>query len=150
MTHTVEQPAEKIDRMLRQSRTIAVVGMSNKPERASFHIAAYLARNGYRVLPVNPALAQVRVGDSEVDCYPTLATAQQAAQAADTSIDLVDVFRASDAVPEIVDEVIALRIPFLWLQDGVQHDEAIARAEAAGVTCIQNDCIYRQHAARTA
>ena len=145
------QSAEIIDRMLRQSRTIAVVGMSNKPERASFHIAAYLARHGYRVLPVNPALTRVQVGGNEVDCYPTLEAAQQAAKQAspEGAIDLVDVFRASDAVPEIVDEVIRLQIPFLWLQDGVQHDEAIARAQAAGVQCVQNDCIYRQHAART-
>ncbi len=134
---------EKIDRILRQSKVIAVVGMSNKPERASYNIAAYLARNGYRVLPVNPVLSRVPVGDSEVDCYPTLEAANAVA-----AIDLVDVFRASDAVPEIVDEVIRLRIPFLWLQDGVMHDEAIARAEAAGIQCVQNDCIFRQHAAR--
>ncbi len=134
---------EKIDRMLRQSKVIAVVGMSNKPERASYNIAAYLARNGYCVLPVNPVLSRVPVGDSEVDCYPTLEAANAVA-----AIDLVDVFRASDAVPEIVDEAIRLRIPFLWLQDGVMHDEAIARAEAAGIQCVQNDCIFRQHAAR--
>ncbi len=134
---------EKIDRMLRQSKVIAVVGMSNKPERASYNIAAYLARNGYRVQPVNPVLSRVPVGDSEVDCYPTLEAANAVA-----AIDLVDVFRASDAVPEIVDEAIRLRIPFLWLQDGVMHDEAIARAEAAGIQCVQNDCIFRQHAAR--
>ncbi len=133
----------KMERMLREAKTIAVVGMSNKPERASFHIAGYLARHGYRVLPVNPALSRVLVGDSEVDCYPTLEAAQAVA-----AIDLVDVFRASDAVPEIVDEVIRLKIPFLWLQDGVMNDEAVARAEAAGVACVQNDCIYRQHAAR--
>ena len=134
---------EKIDRMLRQSKVIAVVGMSNKPERASYNIAAYLARNGYRVLPVNPVLSRVPVGDNEMDCYPTLEAANAVA-----AIDLVDVFRASDAVPEIVDEAIRLRIPFLWLQDGVMHDEAIARAEAAGIQCVQNDCIFRQHAAR--
>ncbi len=133
----------KMERMLREAKTIAVVGMSNKPERASFHIAGYLARHGYRVLPVNPALSRVLVGDSEVDCHPTLEAAQAVA-----AIDLVDVFRASDAVPEIVDEVIRLKIPFLWLQDGVVNDEAVARAEAAGVVCVQNDCIYRQHAAR--
>lgn len=132
----------KIDAMLRQAKTIAVVGMSNKPERASYNIAAYLARNGYRVLPVNPALSRVQVGDAEVDCYPTLEAAQSV-----TAIDLVDVFRASDAVPEIVDEVIRLRIPMLWLQDGVIHDEAVERAEAAGVVCVQNDCIYRRHVA---
>jgi predicted CoA-binding protein len=60
----------------------------------------------------------------------------------------VDVFRASDAVPAIVDDVIRLHIPYLWLQDGVQNDEAVARAEAVGVKCIQNDCIFREHAAR--
>ena len=143
MSEQANGMTEKIDSMLRQAKTIAVVGMSNKPERASFHIAAYLARNGYRVLPVNPALSRVQVADAEVDCYPTLEAAQAVA-----SIDLVDVFRASEAVPEIVDEVIRLRIPMLWLQDGVMHEEAVARAEAAGVVCVQNDCIYRQHAAR--
>ena len=136
---------ERIDDMLRRAKTIAVVGMSNKPERASYNIAAYLARNGYRVLPVNPALTRVMVGDSEVDCYPTIEAAHQVAH-----IDLVDVFRASDAVPEIVDEVVRLGIPYLWLQDGVTHSEAVSRAEAAGIVCVENDCIYRQHAARIA
>jgi predicted CoA-binding protein len=133
-----------IDEML-TAKTIAVVGMSNKPWRASHNIAAYLARNGYRVLPVNPALATVKVGPTEVACYSTLDAAQTAAG----PIDLVDVFRASDAVPEIVDDVIRLGIPYLWLQDEVVHDQAVARAQAAGVKCIQNDCIFREHAARS-
>jgi predicted CoA-binding protein len=137
-----------IDEMLRTARTIAVVGMSDKPWRASHNIAAYLARNGYRVLPVNPALAAVKVGEAEVACYPTIEAVQSAAAAEGLKLDLVNVFRASDAVPEIVDEVIRLGIPYLWLQDEVQHDEAVARAEAAGVKCIQNDCIFREHAAR--
>lgn len=134
---------EAIDEMLREARTIAVVGMSDKPERASFHVAAYLARNGFRVLPVNPALKRVKVGDEEVDCYPTIEAAY-----AVTPVDLVDVFRASDAVPGIVDEVLRLGIGYLWLQDGVMHEEAVARAEAAGVKCVQNDCILREHGAR--
>jgi predicted CoA-binding protein len=125
------------------AKTIAVVGMSDKPWRASHNIAAYLAKNGYRVLPVNPALTRVKVGAEEVDCYASL----DAANAVET-IDLVDVFRASDAVPAIVDDVIRLGIKYLWLQDDVVHDEAIARAEAAGVKCIQSDCIFREHAAR--
>jgi hypothetical protein len=140
-----------IDEMLRTAKTIAVVGMSDKPWRASHNIAAYLARNGYRVLPVNPALVTVKLGEAEVACYPTIEAAQAAVAVdmeASGKIDLVDVFRASDAVPAIVDDVIRLHIPYLWLQDGVQHDEAIARAEAAGVKCIQNDCIFREHAAR--
>jgi predicted CoA-binding protein len=97
---------------------------------------------------VNPALAAVKVGEAEVACYPTIEAVQSAAAAEGLKLDLVNVFRASDAVPEIVDEVIRLGIPYLWLQDEVQHDEAVARAEAAGVKCIQNDCIFREHAAR--
>ena len=65
-------------------------------------------------------------------------------------IDLVDVFRASEHVPPIVDDVIRLKIPYLWLQDEVVHEEAVARARAAGVKAVENDCIFRQHAARVA
>ena len=134
-----------ISEMLRTARTIAVVGMSDKTSRASHHIGRYLAENGYRVFPINPALREV-LG---MKCYPDLDAAQAAAQElTGAGIDLVDVFRAPEHVPAIVDDVIRLHIPFLWLQDGVQHDEAIARAEAAGVKCIQNDCIFREHAAR--
>jgi len=137
-----------IDEMLQTAKTIAVVGISNKPERASFNIANYLARNGYRVVPVNPVLSETTVDGQVLTCYATLEDAQTALGVEGTKIDLVDVFRASDAVPAIVDDVIRLHIPYLWLQDGVQHDEAIAKAEAAGVKCIQNDCIFREHAAR--
>lgn len=131
-----------IDEMLRQSKTIAVLGMSDKPHRASYNIGKYLAQHGYRVLPVNPVLKQI---DGE-PCYATLDEAKAAAGV----IDLVDVFRASENVPPIVDDVIRLGIPYLWLQDEVVHDEAVARARAAGVKCIQNDCIFREHAKRTA
>jgi len=134
-----------IDEILRHSRTIAVLGMSDKPWRASHNIGRYLAENGYRVLPVNPALTQIL----NLPCYPTLDAAQAAAIAeTGKGIDLVDVFRASEFVPAIVDDVLRLRIPYLWLQDEVIHDEAVARARAAGVKAIQNDCIFREHAAR--
>jgi len=128
MTTAVNRDA-LIDEMLSAAKTVAVVGISNKPERASYNIANYLAKRGYRVVPVNPALSEVVVNGSTLACYATLEDAQ-------------------DAVPAIVDDVIRLHIPYLWLQDGVQHDEAIARAEAAGVKCIQNDCIFREHAKR--
>ncbi|HEY1984868.1 MAG TPA: CoA-binding protein [Terracidiphilus sp.] len=131
-----------IQEMLRSARTIAVVGMSDKSWRASFNIGRYLAGKGYRVLPVNPTLTQIL----EMPCYPDLDAAQAAARAqGNGGIDLVDVFRASENVPPIVDDVIRLGIPYLWLQDGVVHQEAIARAEAAGVKCVQNDCIFREH-----
>jgi uncharacterized protein len=136
-----------IDEILREAKNIAVVGMSDKPERASFNIGRYLAGNGYRVFPVNPALIEV----AGMQCYRDLEAAQVAARdLTGRGIDLADVFRASDAVPAIVDDVIRLGIPYLWLQDGVTHDEAVARARAAGVKCIQNDCIFREHAARHA
>ena len=134
-----------IDEMLREARTIAVVGMSDKTWRASYNIGKYLAENGYRVVPVNPALGEVM----GLKCYPDLDAADAAVRAeTGKGIDLVDVFRASENVPPIVDNVIRLRIKYLWLQDEVIHEEALARARAAGVKCVQNDCILRQHAAR--
>ena len=134
-----------IDEMLRTAKTIAVVGMSDKTWRASHNIGRYLHANGYRVLPVNPALTEV-LG---LKCYPDLNAAQAAAQDANAAgIDLVDVFRASEYVPAIVDDVIRLGIRYLWLQDDVIHEEAVARACAAGVKCVQNDCIFREHSAR--
>lgn len=135
---------EVIERMLRESKVIAVVGMSDKDTRASFHIGKYLAKVGYRVVPVNPGVKQV-LG---MTCYPDLESAQNAAKSeTGQGIDLVDVFRASENVPPVVDDVIRLGIKYLWLQDGVIHQEAVAKAEAAGVQCVQNDCIYRRHAA---
>jgi len=134
-----------IDEILSNAHTIAVIGMSDKPHRASYNIGRYLAGSGYRIFPVNPAFQEVLGRPS----YPDLDAAQAAARSESAKgIDLVDVFRASEHVPAIVDDVIRLGIPYLWLQDGVIHDEAVARARAAGVKCIQNDCIFREHAAR--
>jgi hypothetical protein len=131
-----------IDEMLRTSRTIAVVGMSDKPSRASHQIGLYLASNGYYLTGVNPNLVEV-LG---IKCYPDLDAAQTAArQSTGFGIDLANVFRAPEHVPAIVDDVIRLGIPYLWLQDGVIHDHAVARARAAGVKCVVNDCIYRRH-----
>jgi predicted CoA-binding protein len=132
-----------IEEMLTTARTIAVVGMSDKTWRASHNIGRYLAAKGYRVLPVNPSLDSVM----DMKCYPDLGSAEAAArEEGDGGIDLVDVFRASEHVPAIVDDVIRLGIPYLWLQDGVMHDDAIGRARAAGIKCVQNDCIFREHA----
>ena len=145
----MDNDASVIDEMLRSAKNIAVVGMSDKPWRASYNIGKYLAEHGYRVFPVNPRLQEVLGGA----CYADLDSAEAAAQAEDAGtagrgIDLVDVFRASEHVPAIVDDVIRLRIPYLWLQDEVMHSEAVARARAAGVKCVENDCIFREHAKR--
>jgi predicted CoA-binding protein len=130
--------AAKIQQMLTRARTIAVVGLSDRPGRASHAIARYLAGQGYQVLGVNPGLSEW-MGKP---VYPSLEAAHAAAP-----IDLVDVFRDPQHVPAIVADVIRLRIPYLWLQDGVVHPEAVAEAERAGVVAVQNDCIYRRHAA---
>lgn len=138
-----DQDPTTIAEMLHTARTIAVVGMSNKPFRASNNIGKYLAANGYRVLPVNPKLSEV----AGLTCYADLGAAQAAARAeTGKGIDLVNVFRAPEHVPAIADDVIRLGIPYLWLQDEVVHNEAVARAREAGVKCVQNDCIFRRHA----
>jgi len=137
--------AAVIDEILRTAKTIAVVGMSDKTWRASHNIGRYLAENCYCVFPVNPALKEVL----DLKCYPDLDAAQTAAlKETGKGIDLVDVFRSSEFVPPIVDDVIRLGVPYLWLQDEVIHEEAVARARAAGVKCVQDDCIFREHAAR--
>jgi uncharacterized protein len=134
-----------IDEMLRTAQTIAVVGMSDKPWRASHNIGRYLVMQGYRVLPVNPKLKEVM----GLTCYPDLHAAQEAAKAdGSTGIDLVDVFRSSDKVFPIAEDVIRLGIPYLWLQEEVVNDKAVARATSAGVKCVQNVCIFREHAQR--
>ena len=94
---------------------------------------------------MNPALSEV-LG---LKCYPDLDAAETAArEETGAGIDLVDVFRASEFVSGIVDDVIRLGVKYLWLQDDVIDDEAVARARAAGVKCVENDCIFREHAAR--
>jgi predicted CoA-binding protein len=141
----MENDPAVIDEILRTAKNIAVVGMSDKPHRDSNRVGRYLADHGYRVFPINPLLEEI----SGALCYAGLDAAQAAAHTEiGRGIDLVDVFRASEHVPAIVDDVIRLRIPYLWLQDNVIHEEAVARARAAGVKCVENDCIYRQHTTR--
>ncbi len=133
-----------IETMLRSAKTIAVVGISDKSERASFNIARYLKAEGYQIVPVNPVLKEV-LGQK---CFATLAEGQEALVGeTGKGIDLVDVFRASEFVPGIVDEVLTLGIKNLWLQDGVTHAEAVVKARAAGVNVVEDDCIFRRHAA---
>jgi predicted CoA-binding protein len=120
--------------ILTAAKTIAVVGASNKPYRDSNRIAAYLKRKGYRVFLVNPTYSEI---DGE-PCFPGLASIG-------AMIDIVDVFRNSDAVPEIVDEAIAVHAKTMWLQLGVIHVQAAQRAEAAGVRVVMDHCIAVDH-----
>ena len=130
---------DSIAQILRTSKTIAVVGLSSKPERASYQVAAYLQRHGYRIIPVNPRETQV-LGE------PAYASLRDVPVA----IDIVDVFRESSAVPEIVAETIAIGAKVLWLQLDIHHADAEAQAMAAGVTVITDVCIKIAHAERLA
>lgn len=122
--------------LLREVHTIAVVGLSPKPERASHGVARYLQRAGYKIVPINPGHEQV-LGEPS---YPTLAAA-----ARDHAIDVVDVFRRSEHAGAVVDDAIALRPRLIWLQQGVMDTAAQARAEAAGIPFIMDSCLAVQH-----
>lgn len=128
-------PAEVRDLLMR-ARTIAVVGLSDKPDRDSYHVAAYLQKAGYRIIPVNPALAEV-LGER---AYPGL-------REVPVPIDVVDVFRRAEAVPAIVEDAIAVGARAVWLQDGIVHNAAAALARAAGLQVVQSRCMLREHSA---
>lgn len=120
-------------KVLAQARRIAVVGASERPERDSHRIFVYLKEHGYDVVPVNPAAREV----AGVKVVPTLAEAGR--------VDLVNVFRAPEHLPAIVDEVIAAGAPSMWTQYGVVHDDALRRAREAGIDVVEDRCIMVEH-----
>jgi len=122
--------------VLGTARTIAVVGLSDKPDRDSNEVARYLQSQGYRIVPVNPMLAEV-LGEKS---YPSLTAIPP-----EVKVDIVDVFRRSDQVPPIVDEAIARGDRVVWMQLGVEHPAAAAKARSAGLTVFENLCIMVQH-----
>jgi hypothetical protein len=126
---------EQIRALLNQVRSVAVVGLSPQPARPSFNVAKALQGFGYRIIPVRPMVDEV-LGEK---AYPDLESLPELP-------DIVDVFRASEHVPAIVDSCIKLGIKNLWLQDGVIHEEAALRAQQAGITVIMDRCMYRDHA----
>lgn len=121
-----------IDEILDEARTVAVVGLSDKPHRPSFGVARFLIESGYRVVGVNPNVDEV-LGTI---CYPSLGDVPE-------HIDAVDVFRRSEVVDALVDEVIKLRIPYLWLQEGVVNPEAAQRAFSAGIKVVMDRCMAK-------
>ena len=131
--------AELISQLLREARTIAVVGVSDNPQRPSNDVAAYLQRQGYRIIPVNPALAEV-LGEK---CYPSVKDIPAA-----EAIDIVDIFRRPDFVPPIVDEAIERGAKAIWMQDGVVHEAAAEKARAAGLAVVMDNCLLREHRRR--
>lgn len=125
---------DTIRRILTDARTIAVVGWSPKPDRPSHGVAAFLARRGYRVIPVNPGQA----GQEALGATVRASLAEVAEK--DGPVDMVDVFRRSEEAGAVVDEAIAIGAKSVWLQLGVTDDAALARARAAGLRAVQNRC----------
>jgi predicted CoA-binding protein len=125
---------KQLTEILQQSHTIAVVGLSGKRFRPSYGVAEYMQRAGYRIIPVNPQEAQV-LGEK---AYPDLDSIPE-------SVDIVDIFRRSEFVPEIVEAAIRKGAKVIWMQEGVIHEGAAHRAMDAGLTVFMDRCILKDH-----
>ncbi len=125
---------ELLRSVLKRTKTIACIGVSTNPVRPSHYVARYMGLRGYRVIPVNPVYAGQELFGETVR--------GDLSELKDDSVDMVDIFRRSEAVPPIVEESLSLLsgLQTIWMQIGVRHAEAASRAEAAGVTVIQNRC----------
>ncbi|WP_294769379.1 CoA-binding protein [uncultured Rhodoferax sp.] len=136
---TAMTESQTIAELVRTPRTVAVVGLSPKPHRDSFKVAQYLQRQGWRIVPINPNASEI-LGEK---VYRSLTEA-----AAHARIELVNVFRNSEDVPPVVDEAMAIGAPAIWLQLGIRHDAALAKAQAAGLQTVQDKCLLVEHARR--
>lgn len=133
-----------VKEILRDSKTIAVVGMSNKPDRDSFIVARYLQSHGYRVVPVNPTYGGTEILGEQV--YSSLREAADALGADGQQIDVVDCFRKSEDIPPVAREAIAIRAGVLWMQLCVENQAAADMASSAGMDVVTNRCIKIEHA----
>jgi hypothetical protein len=127
---------DQIRALLQQVKTIAVVGLSPKPDRPSFGVSRAMQGFGYRIVPVRPAVSEV-LGEK---AYARLTDIP-------FPVDLVNVFRESAAVPGVVEETLAMGAPALWIQEGIVHDAAAETARAAGLTVVMNRCIWKEYMA---
>jgi predicted CoA-binding protein len=126
--------AERITQLLKHSKTIAVVGLTDNPLRPSFGVSSYMQSQGYRIIPVNPNVTE-SLGEK---AYADLLDVPE-------KIDIVNIFRRSEAVPPIVDEAIRLGVPAIWMQEGVVHQPAAEKARAAGIFVVMDRCILKDH-----
>ena len=122
------------EEILKSSRVIAVVGLSPKPDRPSHRVASYLKENGYRIIPVNPQQKEI-LGEPS---YPDLGSIPQ-------PVDVVDIFRRSEEVPDIVEEAIKIGARAVWLQEGVINERAATRAKEAGLLVVMDKCMFKEH-----
>ena len=130
---------DDIGKLLKTAKNIAVVGLSDSPLRPSYGVSAYMQSHGYKIIPVNPSIKGA-LGEKAV---PTISDVKE-------KIDILDVFRRSEFVPEIIDEAIRLKVPAIWLQEGVIHEQAAEKARKAGIQVVMDRCILKEHRARFA
>jgi uncharacterized protein len=123
--------------LLQRSKTIAVVGLSDSPMRPSYGVSAYMQSHGYNIIPVNPLINE-SLGEK---AYPSL-------REVPGKIDIVNIFRRPEYVEEIVDQAIELKVPAVWMQEGVIHQKAAEKAEKAGIFVLMDLCILKEHKAR--
>jgi predicted CoA-binding protein len=128
---------DQIADLLARAKTIAVVGLSNSPLRPSYGVAAYLQNNGYRIIPVNPNINGA-LGEKAV---PSLRDVTE-------KVDIVDIFRRPEFVPEVVDQAIAMNVACIWMQEDVVHEEAAQKARQAGIFVVMDSCILKEHRKR--
>ncbi len=123
-----------IEQLFKESKTIAVVGLSSDPGKPSYRVARYMQGCGYKIIPVNPTITEA-LGEK---AYPSL-------QAVPDKIDIVDVFRRSEDVPPIADAAIAVGAKALWMQEGIENKSAAQKAETAGLKVVMDRCIMMEH-----
>ena len=126
--------SERIAELLRNSKTIAVVGLTDSPIRPSFGVSSYMQSQGYRIIPVNPNVTE-SLGEK---AYASLLDVPE-------KIDIVNIFRRPEAVPEVVDQAIQLKVPAIWMQEGVVNEAAAEKARAAGIFVVMDRCILKEH-----
>jgi predicted CoA-binding protein len=127
---------EEIKDILSSCKTVAVVGISPKEDRPSYIVASYLKSKGYRIIPVRPDEEEI-LGEK---VYPTLMEIPK-----EISVDVVDIFRRSEDVPPVVEEAIKRGAKVIWMQEGVTHEEAGAKAEKAGLKVVMDRCMKKEH-----
>jgi len=128
---------DAITDLLKRSKTIAVVGLSNSPLRPSHGVSAYMQTHGYRIIPVNPTIK----GSLGEKSRASLLDIEE-------KIDIVNVFRRSEFVDEVVDQAIQKKVPAIWMQEGVINEKAAEKARKAGIFVVMDDCILKAHKAR--
>lgn len=136
---TTQTSSDEIGALLKRAKTIAVVGLSNSPLRPSHGVSAYLQQYGYRIIPVNPNI-QGALGEKAV---ASLSDVKE-------KIDVVDIFRRSELVEEVVDEAIRLGVPAIWMQESVIHEKAAEKARKAGIFVVMDRCMLKEHQRRFA